>query len=537
MTDPHPYGESWYAATKVAAPERPRLTFDLDVDLCVIGGGLAGLTTAREVARRGWSVALLEARQVAWNASGRNDGFVLPGFMEGIEQIAARVGRDHAKALWELSETGVRYVRDAVAETAMPGVDPVDGWLSVSKTDDRDAQARLLSLLGGEFGANVEGWPTERVRAVLKSKSYFNALYFPAALQIHALNYALGLAAAAERAGVRIFEQTPALTIDPAGVRKRVVTPSARVRAGHVVLAGNTHLGGLLPRLGQTVLPISTYVITTAPLGDRLGEAIATAAAVSDGARADNHYRIVDGSRLMWSGRATTWQGNPRRYANALHADIRRAYPQLKGVQVDYAWSGTLGRSVHKMPQIGELSPGLWVASAFGGHGLNTTAMAGCLLARAITESDQTWRLFSPYELVWAGGVLGRAAAQIFYWSHRAGERAGAALAQRREKTRGRRRPWQRRNPPTDGAPALAPEHRSPLPEPVHPDEAEHVAMSDADMAATPHLDEPRPADALMRGRKSGSKRPLAGKQRRRPADDERGGAGAGQAPTTAERE
>jgi hypothetical protein len=300
------------------------------------------------------------------------------------------------------------------------------------------------------------------------------------------------------------------------------------------VLAGNTHRGGLLPRLGQTVLPISTYVITTAPLGDRLAEVIATTAAISDGARADNHYRIVDGSRLMWSGRATTWQGDPRRYANALRADIRRAYPQLKGVQVDYAWSGTLGRSVHKMPQIGELSPGLWVASAFGGHGLNTTAMAGSLLARAITESDQTWRLFSPYELVWAGGVLGRAAAQIFYWSHRAGERAGAALAQRREKTRGRRRLWQRRGAGSEAEVAAAPEFRSPPPEPVHPDEAAHVPMSDADMATAPRVDELRPADAqLMRGRKPRQKRGTAAKARRRPAADKAGGVIAAQAPPT----
>src|SRR3954463_383399 len=104
------YAPSWYTATMVPTAMRGPLTFDLDVDLCVIGGGLAGLTTAREVARRGWSVALLEAQRVGWNASGRNDGFVLPGFMEGIEPIVARVGLDHAKALWEQSEHGLAYV-------------------------------------------------------------------------------------------------------------------------------------------------------------------------------------------------------------------------------------------------------------------------------------------------------------------------------------------------------------------------------------------------------------------------------------------
>src|SRR5579859_3687917 len=128
MADPQVYGSSWYAATMVATPERARLTFDLDVDVCVVGGGLAGLTVAREVARRGWSVALLETQRIAWNASGRNDGFVLPGFHEHITEIIARVGLDHAKSLWALSEMGVAYIRSTIAETQMPGVMPTAGW-------------------------------------------------------------------------------------------------------------------------------------------------------------------------------------------------------------------------------------------------------------------------------------------------------------------------------------------------------------------------------------------------------------------------
>src|ERR1700675_1083450 len=112
-SDPTTYGPTWYAATMVAAPSRPALTFDLDVDVCVVGGGLAGLTTAREIARRGWSVAGLETRRIAWNASGRNCGFVLPGFAEPMDKVVTRVGIDHAKALWALSEMGLKYVSTA----------------------------------------------------------------------------------------------------------------------------------------------------------------------------------------------------------------------------------------------------------------------------------------------------------------------------------------------------------------------------------------------------------------------------------------
>jgi glycine/D-amino acid oxidase-like deaminating enzyme len=427
QADTKAYGRSWYAATMADAPRRPQLGVDLDVDVCVIGGGLAGLTAAREVARRGWSVALIEAERIAANASGRNTGFVLPGFAAAPDSLIARVGLAQTKDLWALAQAGLDYVRDAIRDDAMSGVAAQEGWLYVSKTDDGDTLMHLVQLLG-ELGCEIEGWPTDRVRAVLRSERYFHAIHYPRAIHIHPLNYALGLAAAAERAGARIFEQTPALSIDPAGVRKRIVTPAARLRASHVVLCGNVQIAALMPQLAAALIPITTYVVTTGPLGPRLGEAVRYGGAVSDSDLADNHYRIVDGDRLMWSGRVTTWRGNPRRYLRSLTADIKKTYPQLGDVTVDYAWSGTLGNTIHRMPQIGELGAHVWLASGFGGHGLNTTALAGNLIARAIVEGDHTWKQFTPFELVWAGGMLGRAATQMYYWIRRAGD----TMAERR---------------------------------------------------------------------------------------------------------
>jgi gamma-glutamylputrescine oxidase len=421
------YGRSWYAATKASAPVRPPLHSDLDVDVCVIGGGLAGLTTAREVVRAGWSVVLLEAGRIAAQASGRNAGFVLPGFAASAESLVQRVGFTEAANLWTLSQSGVDYVRDTMREEELAGVSPQQGWLQVSKTDNGDKFGRLADLLA-QFGAEIEAWETERVRAALRSKRYFQAIHYPAAINIHPLNYALGLAAAAERAGVRIFEHTTALSIDAAGVRKRVDTAHARVRANHIVLCGNIGIADLTPRLAATLIPLTTYVITTAPLGARIGDAIAYGGSVSDSEWADNHYRRVDGDRLLWSGRVTTWERDPRRYAQALLADIKKTYPQLGDVTAEYCWSGTLGTTLHRMPQIGQLSPGLWLASGFGGHGLNTTALAGLLIARAMVDGDQTWKRFNAFELVWAGGIVGRAMAQAYYWVMRVRE----ALAERR---------------------------------------------------------------------------------------------------------
>jgi len=427
------YVPTWYAATMVPASARGPLTFDLDVDVCVIGAGLAGLTAAREIARRGWSVVVLEGRRIAWSASGRNNGFVLPGFAASMDRLISRVGLEHAKALWALSEMGLKYVRATIAEARMPGVAPIAGWLKASKVDNGDEVAATVELYREELGAEVEAWSTERVRETLKTNHYFHAMHLPRAFHIHPLNYALGLAELAEAAGARIFEDTPALAIDVEGVRKRIVTPSARVRAGHIVLAGNVHLGALQPRIAGTVVPIWSYTITTAPLGPRLAEAIAYRGAVTDTDLANNHYRIVGNDRLLWSGHTTTWEADPKRYVGRLKADMMAVYPQLGEVEVEHAWSGVLGNALHRMPQIGELSPGLWLASAFGGHGLNTTAMAGNILAQAVVEGDDTWRLFAPFELVWAGGRLGRAAMQVFYWWFNGLERVEARAARQRE--------------------------------------------------------------------------------------------------------
>jgi len=255
----------------------------------------------------------------------------------------------------------------------------------------------------------------------------------PRAFHIHPLNYALGLAELAEAAGARIFEDTPALSIDTEGVRKRIATPSARVRAAHIVLACSVHLGSLAPRIAGTLLPIWSYTITTAPLGPRLVDAIAYRGAVTDTDLASNHYRILGNDRLLWSGHTTTWEADPKRFVRRLKADLTAVYPQLVDVEVEHAWSGVLGNALHRMPQIGEVSGGLWLASGFGGHGINTTAMAGNILAQAIVEGDDTWRLFAPFELVWAGGSVGRAVMQVFYWWLDTRERLAARAARQRE--------------------------------------------------------------------------------------------------------
>jgi glycine/D-amino acid oxidase-like deaminating enzyme len=325
-------------------------------------------------------------------------------------------------------------VRDAAGDAAMAGVALAqDGWLHVSKTDNRRAMDGRVDLLAGQFAAKVERWPAEWVRQVLHSPLYFDALHYPEAFSVHPLNYTLGLAAAAEAAGARIFEDTPVTAIDAAGVRKRINTRDSRVRASHVVLAGNVHIAGLVPALAATLTPVYSAAVTTAPLGESVQDAIRVPVAVSDTAAADGCYRVIEGDRLIWSGQSSTWRGRPKAYANALIREIKRTYPQLRDVKAEYTWSGVNGRTVHGMPQIGEVSPGLWLVSGFGDHGLNTTAIGGQMVARAIVEGDETWRLFTPFALVWSAGWAGRAAQQAAMWTERAREGIGNALARRRD--------------------------------------------------------------------------------------------------------
>src|SRR6202011_72807 len=247
------------------------------------------------------------------------------------------------------------------------------------------------------------------------------------------------LAALARRAGARIFEDTPGVSIDPSGIRKRIVTPSARLRASHIVLAGNVHLGAALQRLSDTLLPVWRYAAVTAPLGERLAETITFQGSVADSDGVD-HFRVVDGDRLMWASPETTWAARPQGFASAIQRRIRTIFPSLGEIEIAEVWGGAIGQTVHGMPQIGQLRRGLWVASGFGRQGLNTSAMAGQLIARSILWGDERWRLFSPFELVWAGGTTGRIAGHAIGLWGRGSAAAAGALARYRERVRAEER-------------------------------------------------------------------------------------------------
>lgn len=409
--------DSYYSRTVGDPPARKALDRPIEADVAIIGGGLAGLTTAVELQRRGRSVVLLEANRIAWGASGRNGGFVGPGWALGLDKLRAKLGEDQARSLYRLSLEGVAIVRENLASMGLAAIALTNGKLSVIRYDDAAGLEAQRALMAREFGRELELVPTERLRGLLRSERYHQALFDPGSFHFHPLAYAEGLATAIEAGGGRIFEGTPALAIDSSSAGRSVRAANGTVLAKDIVVATGGYTAGLLPALDRAHLPIATYVLLTAPAREAIEAAIATPYAISDNRRAGDYYRRVEGGeRLLWGGRITTRVSEPGDLARLLHRTMVSTYPQLAGVPVDLAWSGLMSYARHQFPLLGRLEEGLWYAYGFGGHGLNTTAIGGRVIAEAITGETDRLRLFSPFGLAWTGGPVGKVAAQLHYW-------------------------------------------------------------------------------------------------------------------------
>jgi glycine/D-amino acid oxidase-like deaminating enzyme len=412
------YIDSYYSATLSHGAPRARLREDLETETCVIGGGLAGLTTARELARRGHHVVLLEARRLGWGASGRNGGSVSPGFAQGLTALEQRLGKDRARKLHALSAAGATYIEATITEAGADNIIEGRGSLRLIRHGDVTGLRATRDRLEANYGEEVAFWDGERVRACLRTSIYTAGLHYPRGFQIHTLRYVLALAALAENDGVRLYENTPALALRRDGAGWQAETAETKITARQVVLATSAYGVGqaLYPRLERALLPIATYIVASEPIGPDLHEIIGFDGSLGDSRRASDYYRKVAGDRLLWGGRITTRRSQPARLGDLLRRDIAKVYPDLAGLRIAQAWAGLMGYAIHKMPILGELETGLWAATAFGGHGLNTSSIAGELIARAIAEKDDTWRLFQPFGPRWAGGPLGRVATQLEYW-------------------------------------------------------------------------------------------------------------------------
>jgi gamma-glutamylputrescine oxidase len=417
--------ETWYESTAERGPPRAPLTGEVEADVCVVGGGFAGLTCALELARRGKRVVLLEAKRLAWGASGRNGGFVASGFAERIDNVAARVGLGAAQALYNLSRQGTEYMRREIAN-ADPSIKMGDGILKVVRYENAAGLMAQRDVMARDYGEDLEFLDTEATRARLNSYRYYQALHNQRSFHIHPLRYSLIIAHLAEAAGATLHENSPALEVVKSAGGWLVRTKQGRVAAAHVIHCVSSLDRSIHRATGRAVLPVATYVAVTEPL---LQDAIRTGSAAADTRRASNYYRLIDGGRILWGGAITTRVSEPSRLAQRMKGDMLSVFPQLGNPRIGYAWAGLMGYALHKMPLIGRDHDGQWYATAFGGHGLNTTAMAGLLIARAIAEGDDEYRRFEAFAPRWAGGPFGRIGVQTYYWWMRLRDRIDEAPA------------------------------------------------------------------------------------------------------------
>ena len=404
--------QTWYEATVERGAARAPLRGTVKAEVCVIGGGLAGLTAALELSRRKKSVVLLEAMRLAWGASGRNGGFVSNGFAEGIYNVQKRVGLDAARALYSLSRHGVEYVRREI-ESGDTSIKVGDGWLVALRHRDNGGLKSYCEAMARDYDEKFQLLSAAQTHERLNSARYFESKYDASAFHFHPLRYAMMLASKAEETGGTLHENTQALSVQKQGSEWQVRTPDGEVIAQHVVHCVSSLDRHIHKASGRAVLPVATYVAVTEPLQQ---DAVRASAAISVTRRAGNYYRLVNGGRLLWGGSITTQISEPTRLAQQMKGDMLETYPQLGNPRIDYSWAGLMGYALHKMPLIGKDKEGQWFATAFGGHGMNTTAMAGLLLARAIADGDDEYQRFVPFAPVWAGGQLGRIGVQSSYW-------------------------------------------------------------------------------------------------------------------------
>lgn len=410
---------SYYRATATAYEPHAPLRGKTEARVAIVGGGFAGLHTALGLAERGVrDVVLLEREQVGFGASGRNGGFVFAGYSLGERSLLDQLGQERARLLFGLTTAAVERIRALVARYHIP-CDLVDeGVIWANWFRDPAVLRERQELLAQRYDVSWEWMPREALRERIHTERYFDGLYERNAFHLHPLNLAIGLAAAAAKQGVRIHENTDAWQLRRDGLRWRIETDQGSVLAEHVVLACGGYLAGLRRQIDRAILPIATYVMATEPLGDRLRECLDTRAAIYDTRFAFDYYRPLADTRLLWGGRISIRNRSPQAVRRLLTRDMQRVFPALKGVRIDYAWSGLMSYARHQMPQVGGGDDGLWWAQAFGGHGLAPTSAAGELLASAIAEGDARWKQFSNYGLDRAYRPAGYLAAQASYWWH-----------------------------------------------------------------------------------------------------------------------
>ncbi|MGL0786099.1 NAD(P)/FAD-dependent oxidoreductase [Xanthomonas translucens] len=386
---------SWYTASATPFPPQPPLRGQVQADVCILGAGYTGLSAALALAEAGYQVAIVEAQRVGWGASGRNGGQAIVGY--GCEQrtLETLLGHAEARLLFDFSRDGMRLLRERIQRHAI-ACDWRDGHahVAIKPRQVRALQAGIAEM-AQRYDYPLQWWDREQLREHLRSERYLGAMYDPASGHLHPLEYAHGLARAALAAGVRIYEHSP-VTALVRGARPMLRTAHGEVQADFAVLAGNAWLRGIAPELESRIMPVGTYIGASAPLGAALAcELIGNDMAVADVNWALDYFRLSRDHRLLFGGRASYSSLPPPGLRGVMTRRMRQVFPQLREVELDYVWGGYVDITRNRAPHWGRLTPNVYFAQGFSGHGVAATGLAGEVIAAAIDGQSQRLDLFA----------------------------------------------------------------------------------------------------------------------------------------------
>ena len=388
------YPPSWYAASVPAVAARAPLQGAARADVAVLGAGYTGLTAALALAEKGYRVTVLEAERVGWGASGRNGGQALVG--HGCEQgtLETLVGADDARLLFDFSRDGLQQLKQRIARHHID-CDWRDGHANVPIHARQERALRAdAEHMARHYDYPLQWWDRAQLREVLATERYRGALYDPNAGHLHPLAYARGLAHAAEAAGVQLHEHSPVTRLQR-GATPVLHTAQGSVEADFVVLAGNAWLQGIAPELETRMMPVGTYIGATVPLGaERARSLIGNDMAVADVNWALDYFRLSRDQRLLFGGQASYSALPPPGLRRLMTQRMRKVFPQLADVQLEYVWGGYIDITRNRAPHWGRLAPNIYFAQGFCGHGVASTGLAGEVIAAAIAGQSQRLDVF-----------------------------------------------------------------------------------------------------------------------------------------------
>ena len=434
FTPPAFHSPTWYQHESGPSTQYDPLAETLSCKTVIVGAGLAGLSTAASLVERGHTdIVVLEQGQPGEGASGRNGGFVFGGFSLAPEQLAKQVGMARSHALHALTRQSVERVRTRCRNLNVPIHE--HGVLLVDWFKQPAPLRRFADRLRQVSGSSLEYLDSDECERHVLSARYGGALMEADAFHFNPLQYVQALSRWLVGQGVRMYGGSRVGSVErtgrnsTGGRRWRLKTDRAAVTATDYVWAGGGYGRGSVARLQKIIQPIATYIAVTEPLGAALDRVLPSEAAIYDNRFAFDYYRRVGGDRLLWGGRISILDRSPEQIEALMRKDLGRVFPDLINCKFEFSWGGWMSYARHQMPILAEIEPGCWLATAFGGHGMAPTALAGEVLADAIVGDDALIKSFSPWSAVWAGGRVGKLFVQAEYLRKQTADRLRATFS------------------------------------------------------------------------------------------------------------